>query len=339
MQGPALLLTACGFDKTPTPAVLVFQAAVLAATAAGLAWLARWRRQVPLRLAVMALGVLIFELFTAPMWHNEHLGWWAYLYRDVSWVLTVLWSLLFLVVVELGDRLLPRWRAWQRFGLDLLVILALAFPLELLLVGLGIRRYAPEVRDAVLGGWVGGVPLESLFYVPVFASLVIGFYRYWSFVIDDTLLIPVRRIRWGRGLLLTTLAVLLFELMVEPMVQNRGFPAWSFLYRDVSLLMTGLWVLVIAVTAALVYGLGAHLPIALRFLLALAIATAIALPIEYGLVAAGWRVYGPSALANVSGFTIPVLGAPVEIAFAIPCYLALVIGFIRYWEIVLDNHL
>lgn len=339
MESSVLLLTVCGFDKTPTPAVLVFQAVVLAATAAGLVWLARFRDRMPLRFAVMALGVLIFELFMAPMWHNEHLGWWAYLYRDVSWVLTALWSLLFLLVVELGDRLLPRWRAWQRFALNLLVLTLLALPLELLVVQLGIRSYAPEVREAVRGAWVGGVPLEVLFYVPVFASLVIGFYRYWSFVIDDTLLIPVRRIRWGRGLLLTTIAVLLFELMVEPMVLNVGFPGWSFVYRDVSILMTGLWVLVIAITAALVYGLAAHLPIALRYLLALAIATAIALPIEYGLVAAGWRVYGPSALANFSGFSIPVLGAPVEIAFAIPCYLALVIGFIRYWEIVLDNHL
>ncbi|MFM7549514.1 MAG: hypothetical protein ACKO8I_11735 [Cyanobacteriota bacterium] len=277
------------------------------------------------------------------MWHNHRLGWWAYLYRDVSWVLTLAWSTLFLVVVELGDRLLPRWRAWKRYLLDLVVITLVALPFELLLVRFGVRSYAPEVLDAAgsarLGGVAGGVPLALLYYVPVFASLVLGFYRYWSFVLDDALLIPVLRIRWGRGLLLTTLAVLLFELMVEPMVENRGFPAWSFLHRDVSLLMSGLWVLVIAITAALVYRIGAHLPIALRFLLALAIATAIALPIEYALVATGMRVYGPSATANFSGFTIPVLSAPVENAFAIPCYLALVIGFIRYWEIVLDNRL
>lgn len=334
-----LLLTACGFDKSPTPPVLVLQAVVLAATAAGLWLVSRWRDRVPLRFALMALGVLLFQMFTAPMWNNDHLGPWAYLYRDVSWVLTLAWSTWFLVVVETGDRLLPRWRAWRRFLLDLLLITLGALPMELLLVRLGVRSYAPEVLQAV-GPWrLGGVPLEFLYYVPVFASLVLGFYRYWSFVIDDALLIPVLRIRWWRGLALTVVAVLLFELMVEPMVENRGFPAWSLVHRDVSLLMSGVWVLVIALTAALVVRFGATLPIALRFLLALAIATAIALPIEYGLVAAGVRVYGPSATANFSGFTIPVLKAPVEIAFAIPCYLALVIGFIRYWEIVLDNRL
>ncbi|MFY8149580.1 MAG: hypothetical protein ACOVNL_10250 [Prochlorococcaceae cyanobacterium] len=335
----ALLLTACGVDRTATLAGLGFQGGVVAASAAGLAWLAHFRDRLGLRLAVMAVGVLIFELFTAPMWHNAHLGRWAYLYRDVSWVLTLGWSVLFLLVVEVGDRLLPHWRAGRRFLLDLVVLTLLVVPLEWLVVRLGIRGYAPEVREAAWGDWIDGVPVAVLYYVPVFSALVLGFYRYWCFVIDDAVLIPVRRIRWGRGVVLTLGAVLLFELMVEPMVVNRGFPAWSYVYRDVSLVMSGLWVLVIAITAALVYRLGLALPIAARFLLALGIATAIALPIEYALLAAGMRVYGPSAVANFSGFTIPVLQAPVEVAFAIPCYLALVIGFIRYWEIVLDNRL
>ena len=43
-----------------------------------LAWLARVRDRLPARFALMALGVLFFELFTAPMWNNAHLGRWAY---------------------------------------------------------------------------------------------------------------------------------------------------------------------------------------------------------------------------------------------------------------------
>jgi hypothetical protein len=257
----------------------------------------------------------------------------------VSWVLTLGWSVLFLLVVELGDRLLPHWRAWRRGLLNVVVLTVLVVPLEWLEVRLGIRSYAPEVHQAAVGGWIDGVPVAVLYYVPVFTALVLGFYRYWCLVIDDALLIPMRRIRWGRGLLLTLAAVLLFELMVEPMVSNRGLPAWSYLHRDVSLLLSGLWVLVIAITAAVVTRIGLHLSVALRFVLALAIATAVALPIEYGLLAAGIRVYGPSATANFSGFTIPLLGAPIEIAFAIPCYMALMFGFIRYWDLAIDNRL
>jgi len=327
----------CGVDKDLTPASLRVLLPGLVLGVLALAWLARVRDRLPARFAVMALGVLFFELFTAPMWNNAHLGRWAYLYRDVSWVLTLGWTVLFLVVVELVDRLLPRWRALARFLLTLAVITALTVPLETVLVAAGIRSYSPEVREAAVGGFLNGVPVAILYYVPVFAALVIGFYRYWSFALDDTLLIPVRRIRWGRGVLLTTLAVLLFELMVEPMVQNRGFPAWGYLYRDLNLVMTGVWVLVIALTALAVNRFFLLQPVAFRMVMAVLVATAIALPIEYGLYAAGLRVYGPSAMANFSGFTIPLLEAPIEIAFAIPCYMALVLATIRYWEIVLDN--
>jgi hypothetical protein len=332
-----LLSGSCGVDKALTPASLRVLLVGLVPLLLGLAWLNRVRDRLPARFAVMALGVLFFELFTAPMWNNAHLGGWAYLYRDVSWLLTLTWTVLFLVVVELVDRLLPRWRALPRFWLTLAAITALTLPLELVLVASGIRSYAPEVREAALGGFVNGVPVAILYYVPVFAALVIGFYRYWSLVLDDTLVIPVRRIRWRRGVLLATVAVLLFELMVEPMVMNRGFPAWGYVYRDINLVMTGIWVLVIAITALLVNRLFLLQPMAFRMVMAVLVATAIALPIEYGLYAAGLRVYGPSAVANFSGFTIPLVGAPIEIAFAIPCYMALVLATIRYWEIVLDN--
>jgi len=334
-----ILLVSCGFDKTPTPASLGLEFVLMAAVLLGIAWLARLCDRWPLRLGVMAVAVLLFELFTAPMWDNLHLGWWAYLYQDVSWILTLGWSVLLLLVVALVDRLLPRWREWKRFLLVLLLLDLLVVPLEIALVAAGVRGYAPEVRAAVVGGTLAGVPLEMLYYVPVFSGLLIAFYKYWMLALDNSLLIPVRRLHWLRGFVLATVAVLLFELMVEPMVMNRGFPAWSYLYRDISLVMTGVWILVIAVAALVVERLGLEQPTPVRYLLALMVATAIALPIEYGLYLTGFRVYGPSAVANFTGFRIAILEAPIEIAFAIPCYLALMIAFIRYWEICLDNHL
>ena len=190
-----LLSGSCGVDKTLTPASLRVLLVGLVLVVAALAWLSRVRDRLPARFALMALGVVFFELFTAPMWNNAHLGRWAYLYRDVSWALTLGWTVLFLVVVELVDRLLPRWRALPRFLLILALITAITVPLETVLVASGIRSYAPEVQEAAIGGFVNGVPLAIVYYVPVFAALVIGFYRYWSLVLDDALLIPVRRIR------------------------------------------------------------------------------------------------------------------------------------------------
>lgn len=336
---PIELLANCGFDKTPTSAILFFEGVVLAAVGLGLGFLSRIQTRILPRFLVMAVGVFIFELFTAPMWHNHRLGVWAYVYRDVSWILTIGWSILFLSVVEVVDKLLPSWREWRRFILYLVVLTLLVLPLEVWVVGLGVRSYAPEVLEALVGGFVAGVPVELFYYVPVFAGLVIGFYKYWGFVLEDALLVPVKQIRWGRGLVITALAIFLFEVMIEPMVLNQGFPQWSYIFHDISFLITGIWIAVIGLTALLVYRFFPHYPIVYRFAIALFFCTAIALPIEYLLFTTGFRVYGPSAVHNFSGFSIPVLNAPIEIAFAIPCYMALIIAFIRYWEITLDNYL
>ena len=334
---PPLLNGRCAVDKTLTDGSLMAEWVGLVLVLVGLVWLGRLRDRLPAHLALMALGVFLFELFTAPLWNNAHLGRWAYVYNDVSWMLTLGWTVLFLLVLQLVDRCLPQWKEIPRYLLSLAVITLITIPLETALVALGIRSYAPEVHGAAVGGFVNGVPVAILYYMPVFAALVIGFYRYWCFVIDDTVLIPVRRIRWRRGLILATLAVLLFEILVEPMVQNRGFPSWGYFYRDLNVVSIGLWVLVIAVTGLVVNRCFLLKPVAFRMVVALLVTTAIALPIEYGLYWSGLRVYGPSASANFSGYTVPIFHAPIEIAFAIPCYMALVLATIRYWEIVLDN--
>jgi len=335
-----LLQGSCAVDRSLTPAVQAAELVGLALLVPTLLWLhRRLGDQLPLRLLLMAIPVLAFELFTAPMWDNAHLGRWAYLYRDVSWVLTLGWTVLFLAALELVERALPHWRFLPRFLLLLALLTALCVPLEGALVALGVRGYAPEVRQAAVGGFLGGVPLAILYYLPVFATLVISTHLYWRWALAGPPLLPMRRIRWRRGLVLATAAVLLFELMVEPMVQNQGFPSWGNLYRDINLVMTAVWVLVIAGTALVVNRVLVLQPMAVRMALAVVVASLLALPIEVGLYQAGMRVYGPSAEANFSGFSLAFSRAPVEIAFAIPFYMALVLATIRTWEIVLDNRL
>jgi hypothetical protein len=79
--------------------------------------------------------------------------------------------------------------------------------------------------------------------------------------------------------------------------------------------------------------------IPLRFAAAVLLISALALPFEAWFIENGFRIYGSSAAANYTGFTLPLSDVPVEIAFAIPCYMSLIIAFIRYWEIVFDNRM
>jgi len=326
-------------ERAATVPILLFDLFVIGAAIAVFLLLNRFTDKLWLRAIVMAAGVFVFELFTAPMWINEHLGRWAYAYHDLSWILTLGWTTMILGVVVLVDRWLSHWSEPKRFAAYLGILLLLVTIAEMVVVGIGIRKYSPEVLATVSGIYVLGVPVEILYYVPVFTALVIAFYKYWSFVIDDAALVPVKKRKWLRAIVIAFVGVFMFELVVEPMVKNEKFPEWSYVYRDISFLMTGTWVLLIAVAAVVLDRFLIGLSIPLRFVAALLLISALALPIESWLIVNGYRVYGESAVMNFTGYKTPLTGVAVEVVFAIPCYLALIVGFIRYWEIVLDNKL
>ena len=326
-------------ERAATVPILVFDLSIIAAAIATFLVLRQFTTRLWLRAIVMVLGVFLFELFTSPMWHNEHLGRFAYVYCDVSWILTLGWTTLILGVVIFVDRRFSQWSEAGRFVAYTGILLVLVPIAEIVVVALGIRKYAAEVLDTVSGTAVLGVPLEILYYVPVFTALVIAFYKYWNFVIDNTALVPVKKRKWLRAVVLAFIGVFLFELLVEPVVRNDKFPEWSYIYRDISVLYTGLRVLLIAIGAIVVdrFMIGKSLP--LRLGAGVMLISALALPFESWFLANGYRVYGSSAVMNYSGFKTPLTGLPVEIVFAIPCYLLLIVCFIRYWEIVLDNRL
>lgn len=333
------LLNSCAFDKTATGPIIGFEIFILLGTLAALLILRRFTDKIWQRYAIIAGGVLIFELFTAPMWNNHNMGPWAYIYQDVSWILTLGWSTLVLGTVVLVDYFLGQLRVGQRFVLYLVILTVLVIILEGVVVNLGIRTYAPEVQAVFWGPKIFGVNIEVLYYVPVFMGLVISFYKYWSLVLDDELVAPVKKRHWLGSFVISVVGVFLFELMIEPMVINANLPAWSYIYHDVSFLMTGLWVLIIWLTLYIVDRLLIQFNLVVRFLAYVGVIGLIVLPIEAWFINHGYRLYGPSATANFTGFKMMFTDVPIEVAFAVPLYLALVITFIRFWEINLENEL
>lgn len=334
-----MFIATCNFDKTATTPIIFFELFVVATFAASLFLLPKIKDKTWLRFSIMAVGVLIFELFTAPMWNNHKMGQWAYLYHDVSWVLTIGWTSLILSVVLIVDKLLPSWKEWQRFILYLGILLLAIIPIEIWTVNIGMRGYSPEVLKTVSGAFLFGVPVEILYYTPVFTGIIISFYKYWSLVIDDVPLVPLKKRKWLRDIFIAFAGIFLVEVMVEPMVKNQNFPQWSYIFHDISILMTGMWVLIIAITAILVGKFFSHFPILYRFFIALSIISTIAVPIESWLIRNGFRVYGESAKHYYTGVLMPVMNVPIEVTFAICCYVALLIALMRYWENILNNNL
>lgn len=334
-----VLARVCNCDKTPTLPAVTFEIFILAGSAIALKILSKFQNNILKRFALVAIGVFIFEFFTSPMWVNSHLGPWAYVYQDVSWVLTVGWTTLILSVVVLVDQFFKKLNEWQKYGLYLLFLTFLVMIFESLVVNLGIRTYAPETLETINNLYIPlfNVPLQILYYVPAFCGLVIGFYKYWSFMLDQSAVVPVKKNNWLRNIFLSLLAVIFFELMVDPMVTNAKLPSWSYFYRDVSIIMSGVWIMVIWLATTVVDRLFIQLDLSKKFVLYLIAATFIMVPIEAWFIQNGFRVYGPSAVANFTGFHSFPFNVPIEVTFAIPLYLALVISLIRYWQIILDN--
>ncbi|BDA72226.1 hypothetical protein CAL7716_063920 [Calothrix sp. PCC 7716] len=333
------ILATCNFDKTPTLPIIIFELFIALGFAVSMFFLPKVKDKMWQRFGIMAVGVLIFEMFTAPMWKNHRMGEWAYLYHDVSWILTIGWTSLILTTVLVIDKLLPHVKESQRFLIYLGILTFLIVPLEIWAVNINLRGYSPEVNKVVSGIFIFRVPIEIFYYTPVFTGLIISFYKYWSFVIDDVPLVPLKRRKWLRDITIAFIGIFLFEVMVEPMAVNQKFPQWSYIFHDISLFIPGIWIVVIGITAVLVGKFFSHFPMLYRFLIALSITTSLAIPIEATFIRNGFRVYSESAQHFYTGVFMPVLKIPIEIAFAVPFYMALMIAFIRYWENILDNNL
>jgi hypothetical protein len=126
------------------------------------------------------IGVLLFEYFTQALWLNKNLESWAYIYLDVSWVITLGWSTIIVTSKKLIETYFPSWKSHTKFIGSLISITIIGYFAEATVVGLGIREYSTAVLNVASGVNLGLVPIETLYYIPVFVTLVMAFASYWQ---------------------------------------------------------------------------------------------------------------------------------------------------------------
>lgn len=332
-----LLNSGCGCEKNLIPASIILEIAIILSTVIFYFILRKYHKDILKRYLIMMVSVALFELFTAPMWTNAHLGAYAYIYKNVSWILNLGWSTLILSTILITDLVFKKFSSWKKFFVYVLVLTPIIFLFEIFIVNSGIRSYAPEIWGAVSGIKILNIPVEGFYYIFVFVALAISFYKYWSFNLEKLPIIPNKKTPWIRKFILAFIGIFMFELLIDPLVTNAKLPAWSYIYRDISFLMSGLWILIIWLSVALVDKYFIHFNLYRKFIMYVSIASLITFPLEAWFMQNGFRVYGPSTTANFSGFTSIILHMPIEVAFAIPMYFALIVAFVKFWEINLDN--
>lgn len=134
----------------------------------------------------------------------------------------------------------------------------------------------------------------------------------------------------ARKSIILIIGILLFEFMSEPMFENIGFHSWSYLYKDITWIVTLEWLSIIFTSIIIVDYLYSHLPEKRRFWLYLLFIEGITVPIEIFLVQTGIRKYAELLTVNLSGLYIPFTSVPIEGVFAIPAFTALILCFYKY---------
>jgi len=160
---------------------------IILMTALVLIILRKSNKKIIRRFWLALVAVFLFEYFTQPLWINAGLVKWAYLYLDVSWILTLAWVNLILISMAIIEYLVPKFSELKKFGLSIGLVTIFGLYWEWVLIRLDIRKY-PEAIQKLLDTTfrIGGViPLIELIYIPTFMALVFAFIKYWELCLDS----------------------------------------------------------------------------------------------------------------------------------------------------------
>jgi len=162
--------------------ILLFELFVVLATFGLLVYIKKkGHKEVMKKFGLMLVAVFLFQIMSEPMWVNNELDSWAYLYGNVSWVLAFGWASIFLLTFLIVDSKFRKLPDGKKFWLYLLVVTIITVLAEALILKLGIRSYT-TVLSSTFSGLVipmTQVPLEVVLAVPIISALVIPFYKYF----------------------------------------------------------------------------------------------------------------------------------------------------------------
>lgn len=331
----------CSLDRTATSQTIIYQILVVIFVVTTLIVLSKYNKNILKHFFIASVATIIYDFFTAPLKFNLHLGQWGYIYHTVSWVFPLGFATMVILSAFLVDKYFSKSKELVKFAISLSLLVLFSLLVEkFIVVPLGIRSFPPETISAFSSDrikFLWNTPLLEILYLPVYLSLVLAFYKYFSLEVDNKLIVPVKKAKLLRNFFITFIGVLLFELTVGSMVNNKNFPEWSYIFKDITLILTISWTILVWSITHIIDKILINDNIYERFFAYLTVITVLTTPAEAWLMQNGFREYSKTAVENFSGYIIPLMNIPVEVVFGVPFYFALVIGFVKYITYCLDN--
>jgi hypothetical protein len=178
-----------------TLGILIFEISIVLISGLLLITMQKSNPKILRRYFIIIIGVLIFEIFTNSLWHNNNLGSITYIYRDVSWIITLGWAIILLFSIEITDYLYKAKKEHIRFFIYLIFSVILGVFGETLVHILGIRSYSPEAILILSGINIPftPVPIEAIYYMTTFMALIIGFAKYFELCFDKETIVTSKK--------------------------------------------------------------------------------------------------------------------------------------------------
>ena len=313
------------FDKAATPEIIFLEVAIALFFIGSVLFLRRTQKHVFLKWAVGFVIFYFFQLFTASMFSTERLGPWAYIYINSSWITSLAYGTYVLWADFLANKKFPKYSI-RNFLLASGIATVLTLLSELVMIKLGIRVFSAPLLAAFSGA---AINLFYVYYCIIVSLILMAFYKYWNLAIDRVTIIPIKKIS-GISFITVFFAILAFDIMTETMVQNVGFPAWSYVYNDISVFLTLIGTVIVWTAITLVNRFLNYYDVLKKYVFNFLFAIAPVFALEVYFIKHGMRLYAQETIDNFSGLTIPVIYMPVEVFFGSMFYLAIVLPFASY---------
>ncbi len=161
---------------------MIFEILILLITLVLLLWLQSKNKNSWKVFIITAIGILLFEYYTQALWFNQNLEKWAYLYLDISWIMTLLWTNVILFSIFIVETLKSKSSEVKKFFMSIGIITIFVLAIEWILIRTNIRGYPQVILDLYekTPRLFGIVPLRELVYIFAFMCLVLAFTRYWQ---------------------------------------------------------------------------------------------------------------------------------------------------------------
>ena len=166
--------------------MVLYEFTVIAIAVISLLILRKFDKKVLRNFIIVFIGIILLQYFTQALWLTVGLAKWSYLYQGVNWIITIGRATMVIVSMTVIDLIFPRFSERARFGLYFIPILISGLIAETFSSARGTIQYHPQLLEAFSGIKIlGSVPIEAIYYIPVFMLLVVSFARYWQIILDS----------------------------------------------------------------------------------------------------------------------------------------------------------